>query len=173
MLALILTATVTVTTPIPAGLAAYVRDRKLTRYDHALSDLNGDGRPEALVYAWQGREGGRDMNLCGSGGCNLTVLSLTPTGYRVVSTISITRPPIRVLAGMSNGWHDLSVLVAGVESSPVTAPGCVSMARAIPPIPASHPPRRSRGPNAARPSSRRRYADRIKTPPTARRAVPH
>ncbi len=113
MLALILTATATVTTPIPAGLAAYVRDRKLTRYDHALSDLNGDGRPEALVYAWQGREGGRDVNLCGSGGCNLTVLSLTPTGYRVVSTISITRPPIRVLAGMSNGWHDLSVLVAG------------------------------------------------------------
>lgn len=113
MLALILTAASAASTPVPPDLAAYIRDRKLTRYDHALSDLNGDGRPEALVYAWRGREGGRDVNLCGSGGCDLTVLSLTPIGYRVVSTTSVTRPPIRVLPGMSNGWHDLSVLVAG------------------------------------------------------------
>lgn len=100
-------------TPLPAGLAAYIHDQRLTRYDYALRDLNGDGRPEALVYAWRGLEDGQDVNLCGSGGCYLAVLSLTPTGYRVVSDISITRPPIHVLPSVSHGWHDISVLVAG------------------------------------------------------------
>ncbi|MCT8001004.1 hypothetical protein NZL82_03825 [Sphingomonas sanguinis] len=48
---LILAAAAPASIPIPAGLAPYVRDHKLTRYDHALRDLNDDGRPEALVYA--------------------------------------------------------------------------------------------------------------------------
>jgi hypothetical protein len=110
---LILAAAAPASIPVPVGLAAYVRDYKLTRYDHALRDLNDDGRPEALVYARQGREGNRDISLCGSGGCDLIILSLTPNGYRVLSDIRVTRPPIRVLRTSTHGWHDLSVLVAG------------------------------------------------------------
>ncbi|WP_428969338.1 hypothetical protein ACQR50_00110 [Sphingomonas sp. Xoc002] len=113
MMVLLVLAALAEPMPIPAGLAAYVRDLKLTRYDYALRDLNGDGRPEALVYARQAREDGQDVSLCGSGGCDLTILTLTPTGYHAVSDISITRPPIRVLNSSTKGWHDLSVLVSG------------------------------------------------------------
>lgn len=40
---------------------------------------------------------------------------LAPQGpsYRVVSSITITRPPIRVLAARSHGWHNIAVWVAG------------------------------------------------------------
>jgi hypothetical protein len=97
----------------PAGVAAFVRDRHLTRYSVALSDLNGDKQPEALIYAMATTGGDGQADLCGSGGCDLYVLSLTPTGYHLVTNISITRPPIRILPSMTHGWHDLGVLVAG------------------------------------------------------------
>jgi hypothetical protein len=97
----------------PPGVIAFVRDHKLTRCDVALTDLNGDGHPEALIYAMPTIGGGGQSDLCGSGGCDLYVLSLTPTGYRQVTGISISRPPIRVLRTISHGWHDLGVLVAG------------------------------------------------------------
>lgn len=97
----------------PAGVAAFVRDSHLTRYSVALSDLNGDKQPEALIYAMATTSGDGQADLCGSGGCDLYVLSLTPTGYRLVTDISLTRPPIRVLPSMTHGWHDLGVLVAG------------------------------------------------------------
>lgn len=101
-------------TPYPSGVAAFVRDLGLTRYAVAVTDLNGDRRPEALVYAMattQADPGNPDM--CGSGGCRLFVLSLRPEHYRVVTGMTITRPPIRVLPTVSHGWHDIAVLVAG------------------------------------------------------------
>jgi len=104
---------VTASGQMPSGVAAFVREHHLTRYSVALSDLNGDHRPEALIYAMATAEGGDQTDLCGSGGCMLYVLSLTPTGYRLVTKITITRPPIRVLPTTSHGWSDLSVLVAG------------------------------------------------------------
>lgn len=110
-LALAFGSTVNATTP--AGVAAFVRDRHLTRYTVALTDLHGDGRPEALIYALATADGGGQADLCGSGGCFLYVLSLTPSGYRRVTNVSITRPPIRVLPTVTHGWHDLGVLVAG------------------------------------------------------------
>lgn len=100
-------------TATPVGVAVFVRDRHLTRYTVALTDLNGDGRPEALIYALATADGDGHADLCGSGGCFLYVLSLTPGGYRRVTNISITRPPIRVLPTVTHGWHDLGVLVAG------------------------------------------------------------
>lgn len=41
------------------------------------------------------------------------MLSLTPSGYRRVTNISITQAPIRVLPTVTHGWHDLGVLVVG------------------------------------------------------------
>ena len=108
-----LTGTTTAIATTPPGVAAFVRAHHLTRYTVALADLNGDNRPEALIYAMASADGGGQANLCGSGGCDLYVLSLTPTGFREVTNISIARPPIRVLPTVSHGWHDLGVLVAG------------------------------------------------------------
>jgi hypothetical protein len=90
-----------------------VQDHKLTRYSVALSDLDGDGHPEALIYAMATSDGGGRADLCGSGGCNLYILSLTQTGYRKVTNTTITQLPIRVLPSISHGWHDLGVQVAG------------------------------------------------------------
>jgi hypothetical protein len=97
----------------PPGVTAFVQDHKLTRYGVALADLNNDGHPEALIYAMATKAGGGQSDLCGSGGCDLYVLSLNSTGYQQVAAVSITHPPIQVLATTSNGWHDLGVLVAG------------------------------------------------------------
>ncbi len=97
----------------PAGITAFVHDHHLTRYSVALADLNGDGRPKALIYAMATTESDSGPNLCGSGGCDLDVLAFSKTGYRKVSSISITRPPIRVLTTVTHGWHDIGVLVAG------------------------------------------------------------
>jgi hypothetical protein len=94
-------------TPIPASAAAFLADTlHLARYRAAAVDLNGDGRPEVLAYA-------EEPAHCGSGGCDLTVLSPTARGWRVVTTMSVTRPPIRLLPGKTRGWHDLGVHVAG------------------------------------------------------------
>jgi hypothetical protein len=106
-----LPATPTITTQ-PPGVTAFVRDHQLTRYSVALTDLDNDRRPEALVYAMD-HGNGRGGGLCGSGGCELYVLSLKARPYRVITNISLTRPPIRVLATMAHGWRDLAVRVAG------------------------------------------------------------
>ena len=97
---------------MPAAASEFVHDRRLTRFAVGLADLNGDGQAEALVYAMDA-SGGGEADLCGSGGCNLYVLSLTRKRYRVVADISLTRPPIRVLATKTRGWRDLAVHVAG------------------------------------------------------------
>lgn len=97
----------------PPGVTAFVQDHKLTRYRVALSDLDSDGHPEALIYAMATSDGGGGADLCGSGGCDLYILSLTQTGYRTVTNTTITQLPIRVLPSISHGWHDLGVQVAG------------------------------------------------------------
>lgn len=91
-------------------LRAYVKnlvsEDKTTRYLHKLADLNGDGEKEAIVYLM-----GRDW--CGSGGCNTLILRRDGASWKVVSKITITHPPIRVLSGTSHGWHSISVWVQG------------------------------------------------------------
>ena len=109
-----LTSAVTVAgSSTPPGVAAFVQSHKLTRYTVALVDLDGDKKPEALIYAMATSEGGGQADLCGSGGCDLYVLALTPTGYRQITDISVARPPVRVLPTATHGWHDLGVMVAG------------------------------------------------------------
>jgi hypothetical protein len=54
---------------------------------------------------------GRDY--CGSGGCNCLVLARKNSSYEVVTKITITQTPIRVLDSVSNGWRSLGVGVRG------------------------------------------------------------
>jgi hypothetical protein len=69
-------------------------------------DLNDDGKQEAIVYVY-----GRSW--CGSGGCSTLVLTPQGTTYRVVTKMTVTRLPIRVMREKSHDWHDISVTVGG------------------------------------------------------------
>jgi hypothetical protein len=72
----------------------------------AWADLNGDGRPEAIVYVLAGA-------YCGTGGCALLVLTRAGHRWRKVADMTIVNPPVRLLATSSHGWRDLAVTVAG------------------------------------------------------------
>lgn len=74
------------------------------RISHAFVDLNGDGKDEAIVYL-------TGNGWCGTGGCQLYILTPDVTGYRFVARIPATRPPIRVLNKTSHGWHSVSVTI--------------------------------------------------------------
>lgn len=76
------------------------------RYFDAVTDLDGDGRAEIVVYAY-------GPMLCGTGGCNTLVFAPEPPGYRLVTSISVSRPPIRVASRSTNGWRNLLVHVSG------------------------------------------------------------
>ena len=85
---------------------AFEEEKAATRYYAVSVDLNDDGKKEAVVYivggAW-----------CGTGGCPMLILSPKGNSYKVITETSITQLPIRMLRTKSNGWHDLSVFVAG------------------------------------------------------------
>jgi hypothetical protein len=81
-------------------------DDKTTRYFNAFVDLNDDGIPEVIVYV-------TGQTWCGSGGCMTLVLVGKDCSSRVVTKISITRPPIRILTDASNGWRNIGVWVQG------------------------------------------------------------
>lgn len=79
---------------------------KSTQYLAVFRDLNDDGVPEALVYLMGPQR-------CGSGGCNLYILQKRAGSWKIVTSLTITNPPIRVLDRKLNGWHSLGVWVQG------------------------------------------------------------
>lgn len=92
-------------------LKQYLKDQGVendnsARYMYSFVDLNDDGKKEVIVHVMS-------QSVCGTGGCPTLVLAPQQSSFRVVSRISITRPPIRVLNTKSYGWHDLAVWVAG------------------------------------------------------------
>ena len=70
------------------------------------ADLDSDGRPECIVHV-------AGPMVCGTGGCNTLVLAGDDAGLEVVSSISVTRPPVVVAETTTNGWRDLVVRVSG------------------------------------------------------------
>lgn len=104
---MLLAALPALTAPVPASAEAFLTGTlRLDRYRAAAADLNGDGRPEVLAYA-------ESAGQCGSGGCTLYILARQGSDWRVVSRLSVTHPPIRVLESKTRGWRDLAVRVAG------------------------------------------------------------
>ncbi len=90
-------------------LQDYVGDsdgEKATRFSSSFVDLKDDGSQQAIVYLF-------GDGWCGTGGCTTLVLAPEGSSFRVVTKITITRPPIRVLTSRSNGWHNISVQVRG------------------------------------------------------------
>jgi len=84
-------------------------DGEIRTFDAGV-DLNGDGRPEIVVYVVS-------PMVCGTGGCNLLVFTPTKTGYRRVADISVVRPPIRTPSATSSGWRKLVVHISGGGTS--------------------------------------------------------
>src|SRR5262249_20038273 len=66
-----------------------LQDDRETRYYARFVDLNDDGTKEAIVYII-----GRHR--CGSGGCTTLVLLNEGSVYKLITKITLTRPPIRV-----------------------------------------------------------------------------
>jgi hypothetical protein len=85
--------------------ALYEGDRKAAardrvRYLYNRVDLNGDGRPETLVYlsalAW-----------CGSAGCAACVFQMVEGRYELVTHISGVEAPVIVSRKRTNDWNEL------------------------------------------------------------------
>jgi hypothetical protein len=74
------------------------------RYLLEFVDLNGDKKKEAIVYVI-------GQYICGRSGCPTLILTPQGSGYKLVTEISITNLPIRVLETTSHGWRDLEVRV--------------------------------------------------------------
>jgi hypothetical protein len=87
------------------GISRSAED-KTTRYFASFVDLGGNGKQDVIVYV-TGQE------WCGSGGCTTLILAPSDASYKVVTKITVSRPPICVLPTKSNGWHDISVRVQG------------------------------------------------------------
>jgi hypothetical protein len=77
-----------------------------TRYSSAWVDLTDDKAPDAIVYVT-----GRGW--CGTGGCVTLILAPTHASYKLVTKVTITRPPIWVYVTKSHGWRDVGVWVQG------------------------------------------------------------
>lgn len=86
-------------------LTGFDRDLK-DRYTAAFVDLNGDGKPEAIVYL-------TSNDWCGSGGCTTLILVRDGDSWRLLTQVTITRLPIRVLTSKSSGWRSIGVWVQG------------------------------------------------------------
>jgi hypothetical protein len=105
-----------------AALQRYIRslppaaDPGDDAYQVGWVDLNRDGRLDAVVR-WTGQP------YCGSGGCNLTILERTRSGFRPRGSATITRLPIKVLRTSHSGWRDLSTWMEGGG----IRPGCTAL----------------------------------------------
>jgi hypothetical protein len=68
----------------------------------ALEDLNGDGRPDAIVLM-------SGPTWCGSGGCTMLVFRGVDNGFEFFSKSTVTSEPIRISKKRVHGWRTLIV----------------------------------------------------------------
>lgn len=91
---------------VPAYARAGVENVGKARYVYSRVELNGDGRNEVVVYPM-------GSVFCGTGGCNLLILTPAGAGYDVVANIPTSRPPVLIQEDRGNGWHDIVRLQSG------------------------------------------------------------
>jgi len=97
------------TSVLPSDIRDVIREHYLspdreTRYLDAAIDLDADGQLEYLVHVAGG-------SACSTGGCPTLVFTHLASGFRLLSTIDNSLPPIRVSADASKGWLNLIVRV--------------------------------------------------------------
>lgn len=76
------------------------------RYLYTRADLNDDGQDEVIVYML-------GSIFCGTGGCNLLILTGNEDGYRVVNDFPTSRVPLVATRETSHGWQGLVREVSG------------------------------------------------------------
>jgi hypothetical protein len=84
----------------------YSNDDGDIRYFLKWFDLNGDDTPEAIVHV-------AGPQVCGTGGCDTHIFARDGNGYKLISTIGLSRPRIIASPVRSRGWRNLIVFVAG------------------------------------------------------------
>lgn len=98
-----------------AIVRAFAEDRDPSRgeicYYYNFVDLNGDGKPEALVYLF-------GPSICGTGGCLAEVYSSGKRRFELVSDIELARNPIIVSQHATRGWRDLIMFTFGGSTEP-------------------------------------------------------
>ncbi len=82
------------------------KNRGPAAFDVGAADLNGDGRPEALVLFT-----GDDW--CSPTGCSLVIFQPQEFGYRPVSHVVSVRPPVLLPPAQGGIWRDLIVRTGG------------------------------------------------------------
>lgn len=92
-------------TSLPKFIASWSKE-EAPRFRSAFVDLNNDGNKEAIVLM----EG---SDWCGTGGCTLLVLIRSRGEWKLVSKMTGTKTPIRVVQRSKNGWSSLGVTVRG------------------------------------------------------------
>ena len=107
-------------------------------YDVAATDLNGDEVEEVLVYL-------RSDYFCGTNGCNLLILARHGEAFRVVTEISVAKPPIRVLDTRSHGWRSLAVRTSDWDILKPFEAGLAYNGESYPRNPSIFPARRLEG----------------------------
>lgn len=98
-----------------ADIAAFIAARNgpaHSQYEYSITDLNGDGRREALVL----------LNLpygywCGWGGCTMGIFTADGDSFTLMSEVRNVRGPLVVAENTTNGWHDIIVRVSGTGMS--------------------------------------------------------
>ena len=81
-------------------------ERGPIHYFAARADLDSDQFSEWIVHL-------AGPAVCGTGGCSTLVFTEVDGELKLVTRISVTRPPIMIAETMTNGWRDLIVHVAG------------------------------------------------------------
>lgn len=81
-------------------------DEDRIRYYYNRVDLNGDKKPEVIVFLF-----GRGM--CGTSGCDALLFQKVRGKYKLVTAFAPARNPIIVSQSKTNGWRDLVFYNAG------------------------------------------------------------
>ncbi len=89
------------------------KQRQTSPYETGAADLNGDGKPEAVVLFT-----GQDW--CSKTGCSLVIFQSQEFGFRPVSHIVNVRPAVLAAPSQGSGWRDLIVKTGG-GGAPVRA----------------------------------------------------
>ena len=125
-------------TEVPPGelverLLDYLKDQPgPIHFFAAQADLNQDERPEWIVHV-------AGPAVCGTGGCDTLVFATTQHELRLVTRITVSRPPIVVAETSTHGWRDLIVRASGGGLLPGHDARLRYNGRTYAPNPTAHP----------------------------------